>query len=135
MIFLIFLAKDILISSQRYNDFSDNSVLYNLLHFFTSPSTIRLEVKDNSLPKCKALVFRQLQKMGLPSAPTSEGPYFCNDLVMGLYPTHNAVFKSMVIFLRTYSLFSNWEKNIYVLIFMYERKQFVETSFRLLFLE
>jgi hypothetical protein len=30
--FLIFLAKDILISFQRYSDFSDNSVLYYMLH-------------------------------------------------------------------------------------------------------
>jgi len=47
MIFVIFLAKDILISFQRYNDFSDNSVLYYPLHVLTSPCTIRLEVKEN----------------------------------------------------------------------------------------
>jgi hypothetical protein len=45
--FFIFLAKDILISFQRYNDFSDNSVLYYQLHFKNSPCTIRLEVKEN----------------------------------------------------------------------------------------
>jgi hypothetical protein len=45
--FFFFLAKDILISFQRYNDFSDNSVLYYPLHFLTSPCTIRLEVKEN----------------------------------------------------------------------------------------
>jgi hypothetical protein len=44
--FLIFLAKDILISFQRYIDLSDNSVLYYPLHFLTSPCTIRLEVKE-----------------------------------------------------------------------------------------
>ncbi len=47
VILLIFLAKDILISFQRYNDFSDNFVLYYLLHFKNSPCTIRLEVKEN----------------------------------------------------------------------------------------
>jgi hypothetical protein len=45
--FFIILAKDILISFQRYNDFSDNPILYYLLPCLNSPCTIRLEVKEN----------------------------------------------------------------------------------------
>jgi hypothetical protein len=69
MIFKIFLAKDILISSQRYNDFSDNSVLYYPLHFLTSPSTIRLEVKDNSLHSVKPLFWGICGKWASPWLP------------------------------------------------------------------
>jgi len=46
--FFIIPTKDILISFQRYNDFSDNSILYYLFHFKNSPCTIRLEVKEIS---------------------------------------------------------------------------------------
>jgi hypothetical protein len=104
--FFIFLVKDILISFQRYNDFSDNSVLYYLLHFLTSPCTIRLEEKkisgkDNSLHSVKPSFSGICRKRASPRLPPQGGPYFCNALVMGLYPTHNAVFKSRVIFLRT----------------------------------
>jgi len=137
--FFIFLVKDILISFQRYNDFSDNSVLYYLLHFLTSPCTIRLEEKkisgkDNSLHSVKPSFSGICRKRASPRLPPQGA-------LISVMPSSWGFTLLIMLFLKAesfsseHSLFSNLEKNIYVLILMYEKMQFVESSFCLLFLE